>query len=130
MFRRNAADASGESGFSLVEVLTAMVIAATALVVLMRGLGSSQSSALYLESHLGARLLAHAIIEDERQAADSKTGRRSGTSGQYEWDFQIAPAAVDGVGKIEGGFRLYRLTVEVNWKPRGHLSLDTLKLGK
>lgn len=130
MSPRNAADGGKQAGFSLVEVLTALVIASMSLVVLMRGLGSSQVAAMYLESQLGARLLAQSIIEDERQAAETKAETRSGTSGQYEWNFVIAPAAVEGVGKIESDFRLYRLTVDVTWKPRGHLTLDTLKLGK
>jgi prepilin-type N-terminal cleavage/methylation domain-containing protein len=130
MSRHSAAENSAQSGFSLIEVLAALVIASMALVVLMRGLGSSQMSAVFLESQLGARVLAQSIIEDERQAADTKAGQRSGTSGQYEWQFAIEPTAVDGIGRIEGGFRLYRLTVKVNWQPRGQLVLETLKLGK
>ncbi len=130
MSHRNAAELKGQSGFSLVEVLTALVISAIALVVLLRGLGSSQVSAVYLESHLGARILARSIIEDERQAGETKTGQRSGDSGQYRWTFDVTPAEVEGIGKMQDGFRLYRLNVEINWSPRGRLVLDTLKLGK
>ena len=78
MSHPNAVDRKSENGFSLVEVLTALVIAAFALVVLMRGLGTSQTTAVYLESHLGARLLARSILEDERQSGETKPGRRSG----------------------------------------------------
>ena len=130
MFHRNAADLKGQAGFSLVEVLTALVIASITLVALLRGLGSSQVSAIYLESHLGARILARSIIEDERQAADTKTGQRAGDSGQYHWTFNVTPTEVSGIGKPENGFRLYRLSVEISWSPRGRLVLDTLKLGK
>ena len=77
MFHHNAADRKGQAGFSLIEVLTALVIASIALVALLRGLGSSQVSAIYLESHLGARILARSIIEDERQATGTKTGQDS-----------------------------------------------------
>ena len=130
MFHRNAAELEGQAGFSLVEVLTALVIASIALVALLRGLGSSQVSAIYLESHLGARILARSIIEDERQAVDTKPGQRTGDSGQYRWTFDVTPADVAGTGKPENGYRLYRLSVEINWSPRGRLVLDTLKLGK
>ncbi len=126
----NAADRKDENGFSLVEVLAALVIASVALVVLIRGLGTSQGSALYLESHLGARLLARSILEDERQAAETKTGRRSGDSGQYRWILDVDPTEVPGVGKSTTNARLYRLTVEIAWSPRGRLVLDTLKFGK
>ena len=130
MFHRNAADSQAQAGFSLVEVLTALVIASIALVALLRGLGSSQVSTVYLESHLGARILARSILEDERQAPETKAGRRSGDSGQYSWTFDIEPTQVGGIGKLQNGFKIYRLTVEINWSPRGRLVLDTLKLGK
>ena len=130
MSHHNAADVRGQAGFSLVEVLTALVISAIALVALLRGLGSSQISAVYLESHLGARILARSILEDERQASETKAGRRTGDSGQYRWTFDVAPTQVGGIGKLQNGYKIYRLTVEINWNPRGRLVLDTLKLGK
>ena len=130
MYHQNAADRNGQAGFSLIEVLTALVITSIALVTLLRGLGSSQVSAVYLESHLGARILARSILEDERQAADTKAGQRAGDSGQYHWTLDIKPAEVAGIGKPLDGYRLYRLSVEIGWNPRGRLVLDTLKLGK
>ena len=130
MSRPRADDECADAGFSLVEVLAALVIAAMALVVLMRGLGSSQLSAIYLESQLGARLLAQSLIEDERQAADTRPDRRSGTTGQYSWQLVIQPTQIAGLGQMEKGFRFYRLSAEVTWQPRGRLILDTLKVGK
>ena len=130
MSHQNAADREAQAGFSLIEVLTALVIASIALVALLRGLGSSQVSAIYLESHLGARILARSIIEDERQATGTKTGQRAGDSGQYHWTLDVEPGDVDGIGKPENGYRLYRLTATISWTPRGRLVLDTLKFGK
>jgi prepilin-type N-terminal cleavage/methylation domain-containing protein len=130
MFHRSAAEPKCEAGFSLIEVLTALVIAAIALVALLRGLGSSQVSSVYLESHLGARVLARSILEDERQAPDTKAGRRTGDSGQYRWTFDVTPTQVGGIGKLQNGYKIYRLNVEIVWNPRGRLVLDTLKLGK
>src|SRR5438045_2895481 len=59
-------DRGGESGFSLVEVMCAVAIMAFALVALYRGAGQSQRAAQYLETHLGARLVARSLIEDAR----------------------------------------------------------------
>lgn len=130
MSHPNAVDGKSENGFSLVEVLTALVIAAFALVVLMRGLGTSQTTAVYLESHLGARLLARSILEDERQSGETKPGRRSGDSGQYHWTLDVSPTELAGVEKSTTNTRLYRLTAEIRWAPRGRLVLDTLKFSK
>ncbi len=121
---------SDQRGFSLVEVLCAMTIAALALVVLFRGLGQSQTAALYMEQHLGARLLAQTILEDERIAATTEVGRRQGDSGNFSWQLEIAPTTIDGVGDLPSSHRLYRLVAEVAWSPRGKVRLETLKLGR
>lgn len=107
-----------------------MVIAATAMVVLLRGLGGSQTTALYLDSHLGARLLAETILEDERSSEATEPGTRSGDSGIYQWQLTVAPAAIEALGSGQATFRPYRLSVDISWKPRGRLQLDTLKLGR
>jgi type II secretory pathway component PulJ len=119
-----------EQGFSLVEALCAMVIAASALVVLLRGLGSTQLAASHLEAHLGARLIAMSILEDERQAEPMAAGRRAGDSGMYRWAVTVEPTASPLAERLPRGLRLYRATAEVSWQPGGSLVLDTLVLGK
>ena len=107
-----------------------MLIASLSLVVLYRGLGGSQRAALYLEAQLGARLIAQSILEDERQADETKAGTRAGNSGMYRWQLSIEPTAVAAAGNLKASYRLYRLSVEVRWQPRGQLALETLKLGR
>ncbi len=130
MLRPPASERQAQSGFSLVEVLCALVITATAMVVLLRGLGGSQLTAIYLDSHLGARLLAQTILEDERLSEFTEAGTRSGDSGIYQWQLTIAPAVIEALGPPASGYRPYRLTVDISWQPRGRLHLDTLKLGR
>ena len=130
MSRPSAPERRTESGFSLVEVLCALVITATAMVVLLRGLGGSQLTAIYLEQHLGARLLAQTILEDERQSGITEPGTRSGESGIYQWQLVVAPTAIGGVPAQGNGFKPFRLAVDIRWQPRGRLQLDTLKLGR
>ncbi len=119
-----------DGGFSLVEVICAMAVAAMAIVALMRGMQSSQSATIYLDAHLGARIIAQSILEDERQASGTAPGERSGDSGPFRWRLRIDPAAVDVVPKPASGFQLYRLSVEVRWEPRGSFTVDTLKVAK
>jgi type II secretion system protein I len=121
---------SDQRGFSLVEVLCAMAIAAMALVALFRGLGQSQTAALYLEQHLGARILAQSILEDERMAPTTEIGKRQGDSGGYSWELEITPTSINGVGTLPASHRLYRMTANIKWQPRGTLHLETLKLGR
>jgi prepilin-type N-terminal cleavage/methylation domain-containing protein len=118
------------AGFSLVEVLCALAITALGLVALLRGLGGSQVAANYLEAHLGARIIAQSILGDERQAAETPVGTRQGKSGIYHWRLTVEPAQVSAVNKMPVTYRLYHLSVEVTWAPRGSFAIDTLKLGR
>ena len=130
MSRCTVSDRASQAGFSLIEVICALAIAAMALVVLFRGLGTSQIATSYLEAHLGARIIAQSILQDEHQATETLTGTRQGDSGMYRWRLMIEPAQVSAVGKMPPNFHLYRLSVEVNWGPRGSFTIDTLKFGR
>jgi prepilin-type N-terminal cleavage/methylation domain-containing protein len=130
MSRCTPPDRGTSAGFSLVEVMCALAIAAMALVVLFRGLGSSQIAANYMEAHLGARIVAQSILADERQATETSAGSRAGDSGMYHWQLIVEPANIQIAGSTASTFRLYRLSVEVSWDPRGNLKLDALKLGR
>ena len=127
---RLTTDQSSDAGFSLVEVLCALAICATSLIALYRGLGGSQTAAAYLDAHLGARVIAQSILEDERQAAQTAAGTRNGVSGRYEWRLSVTPEQSPETNGLPAAFHVYRLAVSVSWEPRGRFDLDTLKLGK
>ncbi|MGQ0486250.1 MAG: prepilin-type N-terminal cleavage/methylation domain-containing protein [Hyphomicrobiales bacterium] len=119
-----------QAGFTLVEVMCALAIAAMALVFLFRGMTGSQTAAHYLEQHLGARILAEAILDDQVRETVIVPGTHSGTSGIYRWEVTVEPAG-SGVARLAPrGWRLYRLAVDLQWQPRGHFQLDVVKLGK
>ena len=77
MLRAIVSERSGTAGFSLVEVMSALVIASLAMVVLLRGLGGSQLAAVYLEAHLGARLIAQSKMNGMPPTHRQATGRAS-----------------------------------------------------
>jgi type II secretion system protein I len=119
-----------QAGFTLVEAMCALAIAAMALVFLFRGMTGSQTAANYLEQHLGARILAEAILDDQLRETVIAPGTHEGISGIYRWEVMIEPAGSGTARLAPRGWRLYRVAVNLAWQPRGRFQLDVLKLGK
>lgn len=132
MLRHIGFDFGRSRGFSLVEVLCALTIAALAMVGLLRSMGTSQLAAGRIESHLGARIILQSIIEDELSAVGTSPAHREGESGRYRWSIDIRPAPADVETlqlSLPNGARLYRISAEVNWTPNGRIAADVVKLG-
>lgn len=123
--RRRSED---QLGFSLVEVLCAVAVAASAIAVLTSGIGGSLKGASLLDQHLGARIILQSILDDELAAAQTAPARREGDSGPYRWQLSIEP--VDGPAKLDGLFRMYRLSATVGWGRGGEVSGTALKLSR
>lgn len=118
----------GQAGFSLVEVLCALGIAASAIAVLTGGIGGSLKGTSTLEQHLGARLILQSILEDELAAAQTAPAKREGNSGPYRWQLVIEPVAPPA--KLEEAYRMYRLTAAVGWGRGGEVTGTALKLSR
>lgn len=118
----------GQHGFSLVEVLCAVAVAASAIAVLTSGVGGSLKGASLLDQHLGARLILQSILDDELAAAQTAPAEREGESGPYRWRLNIEP--VDGPAKLDGPFRMYRLSATVGWGKGGEVGGTALKLSR
>ncbi len=118
-----------QHGFTLVEVMCAIAIAAMALVFLLRGVSTSGTAAVTMEQHLGARILARSLLDIERAGDSPEPGTREGESGPYRWRLDVS---TDGATQSHAprGWKFYRISAEVNWGPRGRLELDTVRLGK
>ena len=117
-----------EAGFSLVEVLCAVAIAASAITVLTAGVGGSLRGASRLDQHLGARVILQSILEDEIAAGNTSPATREGESGPYRWRLDILPA--EQPANMPQGYRLYRLDATVGWGNGGMVSATALKLGR
>jgi prepilin-type N-terminal cleavage/methylation domain-containing protein len=122
-----AAERRGERGFSLVEVLCAVAIAASAIVVLSSGTTGALKGARALDMHLGAQVILRSILEDELAAADTAPATREGDSGPYRWTLEIEPAPE---GKLPPSYRMYRLTASVSWDRGGLASATVMKLAR
>lgn len=121
---------NGEAGFSLVEVLCALAIAAAAIVALMRGTSQSLNSVTALDMRMGARILLQSLIEDELSAATAATEQRQGESGPYRWRLAIEDAAPPGELTLPLPFRMYRLTASAAWGKGGFMTVSALKLAR
>ncbi|MCA3554451.1 prepilin-type N-terminal cleavage/methylation domain-containing protein [Aestuariivirga sp.] len=118
----------GQSGFSLVEVLCALAVAASAIAVLTTGVGGSLKGVSTLDRHLGARLILQSILEDELAAGQTAPARRAGDSGPYRWQLIIEPA--EAPARLDGPYRMYRLTASVGWGRGGQVAGTALKLSR
>lgn len=122
-----AADRNGERGFSLIEVLCAVAIAASAIVVLSSGTTGALKGARALDMRLGAQVILRSILEDELASGDTAPALREGDSGPYRWKLVIEPAAA---GKLPPVYRMYRLTASVTWDKGGLATGSVLKLAR
>jgi prepilin-type N-terminal cleavage/methylation domain-containing protein len=117
-----------ERGFSLVEVLCAVAIAASAIVVLTGGINGSLRGTAALDRHLGARILLQTILEDELSAESTVPDQREGESQGYKWRLVITPEAM--VPALTPPHLAYRLTATVTWPSSGQMSANVLKIGQ
>ncbi len=117
-----------EAGFSLVEVLCAVAVAASAITVLTSGVGTSLKGARSLDQHLGARLILQSVLDDELATDATAPARREGDSGPYRWELDITPTAAPV--QLAPPYRMYRLTATVRWGRGGEISGSALKLGR
>ena len=118
----------GQRGFSLVEVLCALAVAASAIAVLTGGVGGSIRGANKLDQHLGARMVLQTILEDELAAGETAAADRQGDTGPYRWRLTIEPVAAPD--QLPDGYRMYRLTGSVGWGAGGQVTGTALKLAR
>ena len=82
----------GSSGFSLIEVLAALVVAVVLSAALTRAVGVTRANASRIRELVDMMTLSNNLLE-QMQAAKLQTGRIDGRSGTLSWHIEIAPAA-------------------------------------
>lgn len=99
MAAENAAAGNGEAGFTLLEVVVALVASAFILAVVMNGAVTAREREGMARTKAEAVLLAQDLIAASVPAPLS-LGARSGRAGKLSWEMQETAAAGDPGGRF------------------------------
>ncbi len=121
---------AGQGGFTLVEVLVALIVLSVAVVAALQLFGGGLRLARAAADHQDATLLASAKLS-ELTLESLEEGTSEGTEGDYHWtrrvsfDRDLLPEEPDA-SKPET-VRLARVSVEVRWGRNRRFELVTLR---
>lgn len=129
---RALSPARSQGGFSLLEALVAMAIAAIALASLYKSVGQGSKNVVDVEARVEATLVARSALATGTFAEDFAR-QDSGQAGDWQWRIQLAPEQIplleeNGRPAASGPLRAARVSVEVSkdgvvaatwttWKP-------------
>jgi prepilin-type N-terminal cleavage/methylation domain-containing protein len=127
-----------EQGFTLVEVLVAMVVTVAAVAILAQGFATGARASLVTEKNMRAALLAQRVITDFELSVLDLSSNQAGSFDDdpdftYETTSEVpaAPGTTsDGITYTSG---LTLLTVNIKWDDRGQprtYSLTRLMLAR
>jgi general secretion pathway protein I len=120
-----------DKGFTLLEVLVALVVLATTVVAVLQLFGGGLRLARTAGDHADAALLASAKLAD-LEPGPLTEGSTEGTDGPYRWtrrvtlDPALLPVEPDTPEAML--IRLARVTVEVQWGQGRRFELATLRV--
>lgn len=111
-------------GFLLFEVLVAILIASTALVVLMQGLGNSLRGGNVASAYFKGSILAEAQLAMLEREGGVKAGTESGRfseeqdpDGKFSWEQKVTPIITTTlIGTTE--LPVCEVEISVKWKER------------
>lgn len=119
-----------QSGFTLIEVLVALVVLSIAVVAALQLFGGGLRLARASADHLEATLLASEKLS-ELGLEPLEEGTSEGTEGEYHWtrrivaDPSLSPEEPDPAKPPS--VRLARVSVDVRWGKNRHVELVTLR---
>jgi general secretion pathway protein I len=119
-----------DGGFTLLEVLVALVVLSTTVVAALQLFGGGLRLARTAGDHTEAALLASAKLADLEPGALTE-GQIDGTDGPYRWtrrvtlDPALLPIEADSPETLR--IRLARVSVEVRWGQGRRFELVTLR---
>ena len=120
-----------DEGFTLLEVLVALVVLATTVVAVLQLFGGGLRLARSAGDHADAALLASAKLAD-LEPGPLTEGETSGIEGPYRWTRRVslAPALlpVEPDTPEAARIRLARVKVEVQWAQGRRFELATLRV--
>lgn len=140
---------AGDSGFSLLEVLAALTILAIALSALYNSFGTAIRARDSATHRLAATQLAQSLLSEQLLNRTMEPAVSSGRVGAYQWVIAIKPfeeeqpsSRLRAKSRFEkkdqeraapppaDQWRLFEISVTVNWPRNRRMHLDTLHLAR
>jgi general secretion pathway protein I len=122
-----------QQGFSLLEVIAAIMLLAIAFMALMKVAGASISLTHNAAEHSEAAMRARSLLDSAFVGEPIKPGSSSGRfDQQFRWQLNVTPWDQAGVAAPDAPLRLYQLDLDVLWGPPAHprsAHFRTLRLG-
>ncbi|GAB3786663.1 prepilin-type N-terminal cleavage/methylation domain-containing protein [Dyella agri] len=122
-----------ERGFSLLEVIAAMLLLAIAFAALMKVASGAIALSRNAAAHDEAALWARSVLDSAYVAEPLRPGSRSGDfDHRYSWQLDVAPWDPPGPHPRDPMLQLYRLDLTMRWGNRAHPQVarfSTLRLG-
>ncbi len=124
---------SRQQGFSLLEVIAAMLLLAIAFAALMKVAGGAIALSRNAAAHDEAALWARSLLDSAFVTEPLVPGQRSGRFDErYRWTLDVTSWQVPGAQPSTSA-QLYRLDLAVQWGSTAHPQVahfDTLRLGR
>jgi len=110
-----------QGGFSLLEVIAAIMLLAIAFAALMKVAGGSISLTQNAADYSEASLWARGLLDSAFVGTPMKTGNSSGQfNNRFRWQLAVTPWNDAGNQPPEAPLHLYQMDLDVLWGPTGH----------
>jgi len=111
----------GQRGFSLLEVIAAIMLLAIAFAALMKVAGGSISLTQNAADYSEASLWARGLLDSAFVGTPIKTGSSTGQfNNRFRWQLAVTPWNEAGRPPPESPLHLYELDLDVLWGPNSH----------
>lgn len=110
-------------GFSLIEVIAALLLLAIAFTALMRVAGGAIELSQRAAERSEAAMYARSLLDSAFVMEPIRAGTRSGRfDKQFAWQLQVTPWSPTGkpAAAAGTGLRMYQLDLDVHWRGGGH----------
>lgn len=112
---------SPQRGFSLLEVIAAIMLLAIAFAALMKVAGASISLSRNAAEHSEAAMWARSMLDSAYVGEPVQAGSRSGQfDRQFRWRLDVTPWNQAGISAPAAPLHLYQLDLAVQWGPPAH----------
>jgi general secretion pathway protein I len=119
--RARSLDARRQQGFSLLEVIAAILLLAITFTALMKVAGSSMSLTQNAAEHSEAAMWARGMLDSAFVGESIKPGSNSGQfNAKFRWRLDVTPWNQAGAPPPNAPMQLYQLDLDVLWGPPGH----------